>query len=272
MDTLLAIDVHAHFGQYRGSKFKITNQFMSGRAELVVRRARLARTCLTIVSPLAALLPRLGGAPVAANKSAARIVAKTDGLLQWVVVDPTKAQTYRQAEEMLKLPKCAGIKIHPEEHGYHIARYGRPIFEFASRHRAIIQSHSGEKNSLPSDFVTLANNFPRVQVIISHMGCGWDGDLTHQVRAIKQSRHGNLYTDTSSAMSITANLLEWAVEEIGAEHILYGTDSPLYFAPMQRSRVLNADISAKAKRLILRDNALKLFGKNKAALWLQGSA
>lgn len=263
MDTLQAIDVHAHFGKYRGNKFKIANQFMSGNAELVVRRARLARTCLTIVSPLEALLPRLGGDPVSANTSTAKIVTETDGLLQWVVVDPTKEQTYRQAEEMLKLPKCVGIKIHPEEHGYHIAKYGRDIFEFASRRRAIVQSHSGDKNSLPSDFVKLANDFPRVQLIISHMGCGWNGDLTHQVRAIKKSRHGNVYTDTSSARSITANLLEWAVEEIGAERILYGTDSPMYFAPMQRSRVSNADISDKDKRLILRDNALNLFGKMK---------
>ena len=267
MDKLQAIDVHAHFGKYRGNKFKITNKFMSGDAKLVVRRARLARTRLTIVSPLEALLPRLEGDPVSANTSAARIVAETDGLLQWVVVDPTKEQTYRQAEAMLKLPGCVGIKIHPETHGYRIARYGRAIFEFASGHRAIVQSHSGEKNSLPLDFIKLADNFPRVRLILSHLGNGWDGDLTHQVRAIKKSRHGNVYTDTSSAKSITANLLEWAVGEIGAERILYGTDSPLYFAPMQRARVANAGISDKDKRLILRDNALNLFGRKLKRWW-----
>lgn len=115
---------------------------------------------------------------------------------------------------MLALPKCMGIKIHPEEHGYPIARYGRAIFEFAARRQVIIQSHSGEKNSLPADFVKLANDFPQVQLIISHLGCGWDGDLTHQVRAIQQSKHGNVYTDTSSAKSITSNLLEWAVDDL----------------------------------------------------------
>jgi len=120
---------------------------------------------------------------------------------------------------------------------------------------------------LPLDFIKLADNFPRVRLILSHLGNGWDGDLTHQVRAIKKSRHGNVYTDTSSAKSITANLLEWAVGEIGAERILYGTDSPLYFAPMQRARVANAGISDKDKRLILRDNALNLFGRKLKRWW-----
>lgn len=270
METIQAIDVHAHVGRYCGAPFAIMNQWMSGGAGVVRQRARLAHTRLTMVSPLQALLPRLGGKPLAANTRAARVVAETEGLLQWVVVDPTRKQTFRQAQEMLNRPKCIGIKIHPEEHGYPVTQYGRFLFEFASAHQAIIQSHSGEKNSLPADFVTFANDFPQVQLIISHLGCGWDGDLTHQVRAIQQSKHGNVYTDTSSAHSITSNLLEWAVKEIGAEHILYGTDSPLYFAPMQRARVCYADISAKAKCLILRDNALRLFGQKLQRVYSKG--
>lgn len=258
--TIQAIDVHAHFGKYCGAPFKIMNQWMSGSAAVVVQRARLAHTQLTMVSPLEAMVPRLGGKPVAANTRAAKVVTETEGLLQWVVVNPTQPKTYQQAETMLNLPKCIGIKIHPEEHGYPIARYGRAIFEFAAGRQVIIQSHSGEKNSLPADFVKLANDFPQVQLILSHLGCGWDGDLTHQVQAIQQSKHGNIYTDTSSAKSITSGLLEWAVKQIGAEHILYGTDSPLYFAPMQWARVCHAAISDREKRLILRDNALRLFG------------
>ena len=259
IEIIQAIDVHAHFGKYIG-KFELINKLMSADADVVVQRARLAHTRLTIVSPLAALMPRLGGVPVSANVDAAVVVAETDGLLQWVVVDPTKPQTYQQAEEMLKLPKCVGIKIHPEEHGYLITEHGRAIFEFAAGHHAIVQSHSGEEKSLPADFVKLANDFPEVVLIISHLGCGWDGDVAHQVRAIQASKHGNVFTDTSSAKSITSNLIEWAVSEIGAGHIFYGTDSPLYFAPMQRARIDNADISDQDKRLILHDNAVRLFG------------
>ena len=260
-EKIQAIDVHAHFGKYFGNS-EIVNKLMSADADIVVQRARLANTKLTIVSPLEALMPRLNGDPVSGNVNAARIVAKTDGLLQWVVLDPTKPQTYEQAEQMLKQPKCVGIKIHPEEHGYPVTEYGIDIFEFAAKHHAIVQSHSGEEKSLPEDLVKLADDFPEMMLIISHLGCGWDGDMTHQVRAIQASKHGNLFTDTSSAKSITSNLIEWAVGEIGVERILYGTDSPLYFAPMQRARIDNADISDEDKRLILHDNAIRLFGTN----------
>ena len=261
-ERIQAIDVHAHFGRYVG-KSELVNNFMSADADVVVQRAHLAMTQLTVVSPLEALMPRLNGDPISGNVNAAQVVAETDGLLQWVVVDPIQPQTYEQAEQMLKQPKCVGIKIHPEEHGYLITEHGRAIFEFAAKHHAIVQSHSGEEKSLPSDFVNLANDFPEVMLIISHLGCGWDGDMTHQVRAIQASKHGNMFTDTSSAKSITSNLLEWAVSKIGAERILYGTDSPLYFAPMQRARIDHANISDQNKRLILHDNAAQLLGLDK---------
>ena len=255
-----AIDVHGHYGRYDRGDAKIVNDFMTGDAVLVVRRARQANTRLTVVSPLQALLPRRGGDPVAGNDDAFRVVNQTDGLLQWVVIDPTKPRTYEQAEQMLRTPKCVGIKVHPEEHDYLIAEHGQAIFAFAAERGAVVLAHSSEEKSLAADYVRFANAFPEVKLIIAHLGCGWDGDLTHQVRAIQQSKHGNLFTDTSSAKSITPNLIEWAVREIGAERILYGTDTPLYFAPMQRARIDHADLGERERRLILRDNAVRLLG------------
>jgi predicted TIM-barrel fold metal-dependent hydrolase len=265
-ETIQAIDVHAHYGKYDRGQADVVNEFMSGDVELVVRRARQANTRLTIVSPLEALLPRFKGDPVSGNVDAARVVARTEGLLQWVVIDPTRPETYGQAQEMLRLPKCVGIKVHPEEHGYPIAEHGRAVFEFAAERRAVVLAHSSEQNSLASDYVTFANEYPEMKLILAHIGCGWDGDLTHQVRAIQQGRHGNLFADTSSARSITPGLIEWAVREVGAEKVLYGTDSPLYFAPTQRARIDHADLSDRDKRLILCGNAMKLFGLPEAPL------
>ena len=113
-EAIQAIDVHAHYGTYESVKPNLVNEFMTGGAEVVVRRARLANTRLTVVSPLQALTPRGGADPVGGNIEAARTVAATEGLLQWVVVDPLKPRTYEQADEMLRLPKCVGIKVHPQ--------------------------------------------------------------------------------------------------------------------------------------------------------------
>jgi hypothetical protein len=225
-----------------------------------VRRARDVNIVLTIVSPLSALLPRFHGDAVAGNTEAARVVSQTPGLKQYVVIDPRRAETYVQAKAMLAQPQCAGIKIHPEEHGYPIREHAQVIFEFAARHRAVVLTHSSEQNSLAADFIPWADAFPEMRLILAHIGCGWDGDLTHQVRAIQQSRHGNVYADTSSARSIVPGLIEWAVREVGAERVLFGTDTPLYHTAMQRARIEQADLPDEAKRLILRDNAVRLFG------------
>ncbi len=258
VQSVQAIDVHGHYGKYDRGSPDVVNDFMTGDADVVVRRARQANTRLTIVSPLRALLPRFHGDPVAGNDEAAEVVARTEGLLQWVVIHPGVPRTYEQADAMLKQPKCVGIKVHPEEHGYPVAEKGNAIFEFAAARRAVILGHSSEQNSLAADYVRLANAFPEVRLILAHLGCGWDGDLTHQVRAIQQSRHGNVFTDTSSARSITPNLVEWAVRQVGADRILYGTDTPLYSAPMQRARIDHADLGDADKRLILCENAARL--------------
>ncbi len=260
-----AIDVHGHFGKYTDdNKIKLIEEFMSADAEEVARRARIANTKLTIVSSLQALMPKSEEDVLRANIDAEHIISKTDGLLLYAVVNPTNPGSYDQAVELLKRPKCVGIKIHPEQHNYPITKYGRAIFEFAAKHNIIISTHSGDKRSIPKDFVCFANDFPSVKLILAHLGWGGEsGNLDYQVQAIQSSRHGNMFVDTSSSRSLIPNLIEWAVHEIGAEHILYGTDTPVYFAPMQRARIDYADISDQDKKLILHDNAAKLFGLRK---------
>ena len=79
--------------------------------------------------------------------------------------------------------------------------------------------------------------------------------IRDRVQAVQSSRHGNVFVDTSSARSILPGLVEWAVGEVGAEKILFGTDAPLYHTAMQRARVDSADIDEKDKVRILCGNA-----------------
>lgn len=265
--NIQAIDVHGHFGKYLGIGDNKPNElivkFMSANAEEVARRARIANTKLTVVSSMQAITPVLEEDFLRANIDAEQIVSKINGLLLWVTVNPTMPKSYEQAAKLLNQPKCVGIKIHPEQHNYPITEYGQAIFEFAAKHNAIISTHSGDKRSMPEDFVGFANDFPSVKLILAHLGHSWDSNPAHQVRAIQSNRHDNMFVDTSSSQSIVPNLIEWAIREIGSERILYGTDTPVYFAPMQRARIDYADISYQDKKLILQDNASKLFGLTK---------
>ena len=255
---IAAIDVHGHFGTYSNSSSRVWNECMSGDVQTVLQRAALANIRLTVVSPNSGLLPRGKADPVSGNKEAAQAVATHDALCQWVVVHPLEPETFKQARRMLGDPKCVGIKIHPEEHLYQIREHGRAIFEFAAQLGCIVLTHSGEENSLPEDFVPFADDFPEVTLILGHLGCGYDDDPTHQVRAIRKSKRGNILVDTSSACNVQAGLIEWAVREVGADKMLFGTDSPCYFTPVQRARIDYADISKADKRKILCENAEKL--------------
>ncbi|MEW6749872.1 MAG: amidohydrolase family protein [Candidatus Latescibacterota bacterium] len=254
-----AIDVHGHYGAYRrDDASELDCAFMSGEPAAAVARARRAGIEVTFVSPLAGLLPRGRGEPVAANEEAARVVAATPGLWQWVIVHPGQPETFAQARRLVGMPRCAGLKIHPEEHRYPITEHGAALLSLAAELGAVVLAHSGEALSLPEDYVPLADQFPQVRLILAHLGNGARPDL--QVRAIRAARHGNLYADTSSARSLTPGLIEWAVAQVGAERLLFGTDTPLYFAASQRARIDQAELTLAQRRHILRDNAVALFG------------
>jgi len=257
---LQAIDVHGHYGDYFREAFPtLTNAFMTGSAETVAARAKRAQTRLTFVSPLAALFPRGRADAAAGNDEGVRVVQRHPALRLYAVVHPLQPETFRQARRMLGDRHCVGIKIHPEEHEYPVREHAGPIFELAAETGAIILSHSGDERSMPADLLPFADEFPNVQLILAHLGSGCDNRPDHQVRAIQKSRHGNVYVDTSSAQSIMPGLVEWAVREIGYDRILYGTDTPLYHAPMQRARIDHAEISDEAKAAILCGNAERLF-------------
>lgn len=258
-----AIDVHAHYGDYvRDGAHEMIHQFMSGSADEVVQRAVRSNIEVTVVSPLAGLVPR--GKSIAeveaANDQAHADVAARPELRQWVIIDPRRPRTYEQAEQMLRSPHCVGIKIHGEEHQYPIEEYGDAIFAFAAEHQAVVLAHSGDEHTEPMRFVPFADRYAPVRLILAHIGHNHvvQGDPALQIRAVAASQHGNIWADTSSAKSIMPRLIEWAVDEVGPEKILFGTDTPLYYTANQRARVDDAEISDEAKQLILRENAVRL--------------
>jgi len=261
-----AIDVHGHYGKYTVGKSPLEDECMSGSGAEVAERARRSRIEWTVVSPLLGLLPRFCADAAVGNDEAAKVVPATPGLLQWVVINPLQPKTYEQAAVMLNDPWCVGVKIHPEEHGYPITRYGKEIFEFCAARRAVVLTHSGETSSMPGDFVPFADEHPEVSLILAHIGCSSDGEPGRQVRAIQSSKKGNIYADTSSIRSVMPRLIEWAVKEAGVEKVLFGTDTPLYHSGMQRARIEVADLTDAQKRRILRDNAYDLLGLAKRSI------
>lgn len=166
---------------------------------------------------------------------------------QWVVIDPRDKKTYEQALEMAKSKKVLGIKIHSVYHKYDIMKYADEIFEFADKHNFVIMMHPDHIEEIAPKM----DNYPNAKLIIAHIG-----SIEH-INAIKNSKHGNIYTDTSGIASSKNNIIEYAVKEIGSDKILFGTDT--YSAASQLGRIVFANIAEDDKRNILYNNAKKLF-------------
>ena len=80
-----------------------------------------------------------------------------------------------------------------------------------------------------------------------------------QIEAIKAAKHRNIWTDTSSSSSMQNKLIEYVYSQIGADRIMFGTDTN--HAGAFRGRIEYALIPDEVKYKILREDAEKLFGK-----------
>ena len=67
----------------------------------------------------------------------------------------------------------------------------------------------------------------------------------------------NVYVDTSGSQP-DAGFVEFAVEQLGAERILYGSDAPIRDYASQLAKVTGARISDRERQRILGENAARL--------------
>ena len=256
LDIFNNIDVHAHVGNYKG------NPNFSGSLSEVRSCARKAGVEFTIVSHYEGLFYQDTDMLLKANETAYAMVQNKHEMGMWLVLDPNIDRSWKQAEEMIKFPKCMGIKIHPECHNYDIVRHIENILNFCAHRKAIVLTHSGYTNSSPLAMAQAANNNRDAILIMAHLGNEPEeyNSVTH-IRAILSSKYENLYVDTSSSRNIYHGYLENAVAKIGSQRILFGSDSPIHFTPAQVARISMSDLTRKEKKGILGGNFKRIWHK-----------
>ena len=183
------------------------------------------------------------------NEILYRQAENDDRVYQWLVLDPRQEKLFPQIREKIGGRKVLGIKIQSFEHKYDILEYGDAIFSFANELECFVLMHN---DKIP-DMVRFADKYPDMNLIIAHLGSD------EHVEAIKNAKHGNIYTDTSGGRSFFNNVVEYAVEKVGSEKIFFGTDT--YSCGFQTGRILFARISDKDKENILYANAKSHFPK-----------
>ncbi|MBN1676082.1 MAG: amidohydrolase family protein [Kiritimatiellae bacterium] len=104
-----------------------------------------------------------------------------------------------------------------------------------------------------TDVARLAARHPNAKIVMAHLtGVGIRG-----VRVVKDLP--NVYVDTSGSQPF-ADLVEYAVQELGAERLVFGSDAPGRDFSCQLGRITGARITERQRRLILGGNAERLLG------------
>ena len=134
------------------------------------------------------------------------------------------------------------------------------IMRQAEQLRAVVLHHCWYKTvckyrgeSDPTDIADLAARFPKVNLVMAHLTAAG-------IKGVQDIRpYPNIYPDTSGSQGFS-EIVEYAVEHLGAERILFGSDIPGRDFSVQLGRIYGANITDKQKRMILYQNAEKLFG------------
>lgn len=132
------------------------------------------------------------------------------------------------------------------------------ILRRATELQAVVFQHTWQKTtgnlpgeSTPADLAELAAKHPDAKIICGHTGGNWEIGI----RAMRPLTHVTIDTGGSDP---TAGFVEMAVRELGAERVLYGSDIGGRSNSSQLSKVLGADVTPQAKRLILGENLKRL--------------
>jgi hypothetical protein len=137
-----------------------------------------------------------------------------------------------------------------------------PLMQTASDLSLPVLHHSWYKTdkinpaeSDPADIAYLAARFPNVTIIMAHLtAVGIRGVFDIQ-------KHKNVYVDTSGAQPFSG-AIEFAVDYLGADRILYGSDAHYRDFTAQLGRIYGANITDEEREKILYSNAKKILFSN----------
>lgn len=194
-------------------------------------------------------------------------------ILPFINVDPIlmDAVSIRQRVREAVSRGARGIVLFPARHGFYgNDRRAWPIYEMAQSFRLPILAQSGDAGSLPSGerghwgrpryFGDVAIAFPRLQLILSHLGKGYESEI-----AVLTRRYRNVYTETSTRLSNLAETGRWTPAEavtwfrlIGIDRILLGTQWPLFDSKQVIETVRKLSLTPEEKRKILGENAKRV--------------
>jgi len=136
-----------------------------------------------------------------------------------------------------------------------------PVIELAIDRKVPILEHAGKPApeglarqpniSWGTHFAEANERYPEAMLIHAHIGGG--GDWEYTIRAMRDGS-SNLFCDVSGS-NLDDGAVEYAVSELGAERVLFGTDGTMCGSV---GKVLDARLSDEEAELIFRGNAERI--------------
>lgn len=130
--------------------------------------------------------------------------------------------------------------------------YMMPIIERAAVLRIPVLAHSNAQ-----ECEAILSRIPDLLLINAHMGCCPQAYGDWHLSIATAKKFSNMYLDTTSS-SFDTGMIELAVREVGADRVLYGSDTPILDPGLQILKVRESQISEDAKELILHKNIERL--------------
>lgn len=163
-------------------------------------------------------------------------------------------------EHLLELG-LKGVKLHPDIQQFKLDDYRcLKIYEICEQKKLPILTHTGDYRfdySNPNRMLPILKIYSGLTFVGAHFG-GWS---VWDEAAEKLSDYPNFYVDCSSTF------YEKNDEEImklirlyGADHVLFGTDHPMWDMEEEIRRVKNLPLSEEEREWIFHKNAEKVYG------------
>jgi predicted TIM-barrel fold metal-dependent hydrolase len=159
-----------------------------------------------------------------------------------------------------------GVKLHPDFQGVKIDDDRcMKIYELCQG-RLPVLFHTGDKRynfSNPDNVLPVLKAFPNLTVIGAHFGgySVWE-EAERKLEGIK-----NFYVDCSSAMAfLSVEKTRELVRGFGADHVVFGTDFPMWNIPTEVARFEALGLTDEEKQKIYYKNACSLFKIDQAVV------
>lgn len=233
----MIIDAHTHIGK---------TLYTSQSAADLLREMDASSVDRAVVCPMGAHL-------VVDNQEGNDVMAAAmhnypDRFIGFATVNPWYgARALAEIDRAVERLGLAGLKLHPPLQGFEADEdLVLPVIERAIAHGLPIYIHSGTPvSSLPLQILEVATRYPEGKFILGHMG---GADFYVDV-PLSFPRARNVWLETS--LTPHAGYVREAVETVGADRLLFGSDSPtsLIASELCKIRVLGLPLEAQDRVL-----------------------